>query len=146
MYPKTLLIAIAAFTLMTPGAYAFSPAVLNRANLSDDQKIAISAAKELQAEGDAVTATELLVNAGIDDTVLERIRNAYIALQYEYWNETNDGVSLLSNDQQQAYRAAQAANDRDTMDAILDEAGVTDGVAVATDTLRLRDGSIVVDY
>ncbi len=143
MYPKALLVAIAAFTLMAPGAYAFSGEVLARAAVTESQRAALSVAKELRAEGDFDGAVDILVEAGIDEEVLERIRAAHASLQYSYWQESPDASDILSEDEQAAYRAAQAANDRDTMDAILEAAGVIDEVLYHKHAHRLRDGKMM---
>jgi len=75
MQSKSLLIAIAAFAVTATGAHAYgSSKVLHRAGLSDDQIEAIEEAQTLRAQGDLLAARDQLVAAGINETVIEKIR------------------------------------------------------------------------
>jgi hypothetical protein len=190
MHSKSLLIAIAAFALTTSGVFAYNGSnVLDRANLSAEQKTAITRARELKQNGDFSAARDSLVNAGIDETVLKRLHEArhqvelemqaaLVANDYEAFmasiaqtplaeritseadfeqfraaqelkddgdfvaaKEIYDELGIkpkphhhghgkggmlhhLSTTQQDAFSVAKQANDKATMQAILDEAGV----------------------
>jgi len=77
MQSKSLLIAIAAFALTTSGALAYSGnSVLERANISAEQKTAITRAKELKEEGNLLAARDSLVQAGVDEDVLKKLHEA----------------------------------------------------------------------
>lgn len=193
MQSKSLLIAIAAFAVTTTGVNAYSGSkILNRANLTEEQRTAIVQAQELRAEGDVEGARDLLVEAGIDEQALRAMHRA----RYEAHNEMRQALaagdyaafkeavadtpladlitseedfaqfreahelrrsgeaeeaealfeslgiehpphksgkrhgkshvfSQLSDEQREAFLVAKQANDRATMHAILDEAGVS---------------------
>lgn len=74
MNSKSLLIAIAALALTASGAQAFSGDTLRRAGLSDSQRAAFAVARELREEGDTKAARDVLLEAGIDEKVIERVR------------------------------------------------------------------------
>jgi len=76
MNSKSLLIAIAALALTATGAQAFSSNALMRADLTDSERAAFSEARELQREGNPEAARDVLVKAGIDETVIDKIRRA----------------------------------------------------------------------
>lgn len=76
MNSKSLLIAIAALALTATGAQAFSGDMLRRANLTEEQRAAFEVARELQAEGNTEAAKEILLEAGINEEVIERLRSA----------------------------------------------------------------------
>ena len=215
MNSKSLLIAIAALALTATGAQAFSGAALVRAGLTEEQKSAFEEARELRDEGNITGARDVLVSAGIDETVIEKVREAlrnerntkYKAIEAaiesndfpaftavikdsplaELINtpadfasfreahalkESGDKVAArailddlgvpqqkgnkgmhrvkekigqssfvehLSNTQKAAFMVARQANDRDAMDAILDEAGVVKPSKGETPKF-LRDG------
>jgi len=190
MQSKSLLIAIAAFAVTTSGVFAYSGNnVLERANLSAEQKTAITRARELKENGDYNAARDSLVNAGIDEEVLQRLHEAkhqvelemqaaLVANDYEAFIASiaqtpladiittqadfaqfraaqelrDDGeypaakeiydelgvqpkpyrhghggkhlIQELSVEQREAFAAAKQANDKSTMQAVLDEAGV----------------------
>jgi hypothetical protein len=190
MQSKSLLIAIAAFAVTTTGVFAYSGnSVLERANLSAEQKTAITRAREQREKGDYNAARDSLVNAGIDENVLKRIHEAkhqveremqaalaandyqaFIASiaqtpladiitseadfeQFRSAQELKDGgdypaakeiydelgvqpkpphhghskrklTQELSVEQREAFAIAKQANDKSTMQAVLDEAGV----------------------
>ena len=75
MYSKSLLIAIAALALSATGAQAFSGDALIRAGLTDSQVAAFEVARELRQDGDTKAARDVLIDAGIDETVIERVRS-----------------------------------------------------------------------
>lgn len=74
MNPKSLLIPIAAFALSATGVSAFNPQVLERAGLSRTQISAFGEARNLRQEGDTEAARDVLVQAGVDLEVLDRVR------------------------------------------------------------------------
>lgn len=77
MQSKSLLIAIAAFAVTTSGVFAYSGNnVLERANLSAEQKTAITRAREFKENGNLAAARDSLVDAGIDEGVLKRLHEA----------------------------------------------------------------------
>jgi hypothetical protein len=190
MQSKSMLIAIAAFAVTTSGVFAYSGNnVLQRANISAEQKVAITRARELKEHGNLAAARDSLVEAGIDEKVLKRLHEAkhqvelemqaaLVAGDYEAFrasiSETpladiitteadfeqfraaqelkDDGdfieanalfeelgvepkknrhghgrghmLTELSEQQREAFAVAKSANDKATMQAILDEAGI----------------------
>ena len=189
MQSKSLLIAVAAFAVTTTGAQAYGGAILQRANLTDDQRTALEQAKELRQSGDTEAARDVLVEAGIDEDVLAELRAAaretraaiktavetgdYDEFQdlitdtplqdiittpadFESFREAHnlrqDGeyeearailndlgidrperggkflkrhiATQLTDEQREALRVAKQANDRETVQAILAEAGI----------------------
>lgn len=216
---KSLLIAIAALALTATNAQAFSGEVLERAGLTETQRDAFETARELRAHGETEKARNVLVEAGIDTSVIERVRSAMsdehrayqTALEaallvndyqaflsaiagtpladivtteadFAKYKEAYDlkvsgdkigadtlftelGISTpktrkvrdigtadttdlrdarrnrgeLTLSEQAAFAVAKAANDRDAMDAILEEAGITTGSRSAHPKF-LRDG------
>ena len=77
MQSKSLLIAIAAFAVTTSGVFAYSGnSILERANLSAEQKTAITRARELKESGKLDAARDSLVEAGIDEEVLKKLHEA----------------------------------------------------------------------
>jgi len=189
MQSKSLLIAIAAFAVTTSGVFAYSGnSILERANLSAEQKTAITRARELKESGKLDAARDSLVEAGIDEEVLKKLHEAkhqveremqaalvagdYAAFtlaiaetpladiitseadfeqfraaqelkdngdfivakelfdelgveskQYRHGQGKGHFLSQLSSDQKEAFLVAKQANDKSTMQAILDEAG-----------------------
>jgi hypothetical protein len=84
MQSKSLLIAIAAFAVTTSGVFAYSgDNVLERANLSEEQKTAITRAREFKQSGDLDAARDSLVQAGIDDEVLKKLHEARYQVELE---------------------------------------------------------------
>ncbi len=212
MNSKSLLIAIAALALTASGAQAFSGETLRRAGLSESQRAAFAVARDLREEGDTEGARNILVEAGIDEKVIERVRSAiaddtvtkhsgrYAALQagdYESFKVAVVGLPLadiitteadfeqfkaahtlrrngntksadaiftelgmltqngrahivkkhswheeLTDEQAAAFTVAQAANDRDAMEAIIEEAGIVRGDR-SSSPKYLRDGRIL---
>jgi hypothetical protein len=128
---KSLLIAIAAFALTSNSAFAYSGEVLERAGLTESQRNAFETARELSAHGDKEKARDVLVDAGIDTSVIERVRDVATSVQTNQKEvsspktyTTRHSVSELTESEQQAYQVALMANDREAMDAILEEAGI----------------------
>ncbi|MES2749390.1 MAG: hypothetical protein V4606_03285 [Patescibacteria group bacterium] len=76
MNSKSLLIAIAALALTATGAQAFSSNALITAGLSEEQQAAFVIARELREEGDVTGARDVLVEAGIDEAAIEKVRSA----------------------------------------------------------------------
>lgn len=216
MQSKSILIAIAALALTATNAHAFSGEVLEQAGLTESQRHAFEEARDLRISGDTKTARDVLLQAGIDDAVIERVRIAMSAehrahhaamqaaldandyqaftavvagtpladiitssedfvrfkeahdlreegdltsaaaimkdlevqkpISYSISTKTSvatmrDSKGLMSDltaSEQEAFAVAKAANDRDAMDAILDEAGVGDGWS--SSSKYLRDG------
>jgi hypothetical protein len=136
VYSKSLLIAIAAFALTASGAHAFSGEALMRAGLTASQRAAFEVARELRLEGDITGARDLLVEAGIDELVIERVRTVLSdakptpprvgnkKLHYAGAQQQSYLSSQLTSAQKLALFAAQSANDRETIEAILEEAGL----------------------
>lgn len=136
VYSKSLLVAIAALALTATGAQAFTGDTLVQAGLTENQRAAFEVARELRLEGDLTGARNLLVDAGIDETVIERVRTVLFDAKHK--SATLDSQKLrhrltmghqtfkreLTAAQEAAFFAAQSANDRDTMEAILEEAGI----------------------
>lgn len=91
MQSKSLLIAMAAFAVTTTGAQAYGSAILNRANLTDDQRSALEQARELRQSGEAEAARDLLVEAGIDEEVLHELREAARENRSEIHEAVEDG-------------------------------------------------------
>jgi hypothetical protein len=84
MQSKSLLIAIAAFAVTTSGVFAYSgDNVLDRANLSEEQKTAITRAREFKQNGDLDAARDSLVQAGIDEKVLKKLHEARHQVELE---------------------------------------------------------------
>ena len=79
MYSKSLLIAIAALALTTTSAQAYNSNVLVKAGLTSNQQAAFVQARTLRNEGNIKAARDVLVNAGIDVTVIEKVRTAMSA-------------------------------------------------------------------
>ena len=96
MYSKSLLIAIASLALTTTNAQAFSVDALVKAGLTSDQQAAFVQARTLRKDGNPNGARDLLVQAGIDEKVIEKIRTAMSAQRKTQWAiikvavETND--------------------------------------------------------
>lgn len=98
MYSKSLLIAIAALALTTTNAQAFNADALVKAGLSSNQQAAFVKARTLRKEGDINGARDLLVNAGIDETVIEKVRSAVSADKKTVWSSIKTAVD--TNDYQ----------------------------------------------
>lgn len=190
MNSKSLLIAIAAFAVTATGAQAYvTPQVLSRAGFTEVQVEALGVARELRYRGKYEEARNRLLEAGIDEAALEKLRQATHAVRVEMdraintndfaafrvavagtpledivtreedfedfrvahlhrltqqhwfikgqeggermtdrhtreWDGRSGWWSVLSPAQREAYQVAKQANDRETMNEILAEAGV----------------------
>jgi hypothetical protein len=189
MHSKSLLIAIAAFAVTTTGVHAYGGVkTMQRAGLNESQVQAIQEARELKLIGHDDEASEILVEAGVDERTLAKLkamaredrsdihlalldddfelfkelikdspladiisseveyddfREAYLERQTdsqlrnaerggEQWlkkplHHRHSQLSFLfdlNELQREAYLVAKEANDRATMQAILDEGGV----------------------
>lgn len=78
MQTKPFLIAAAAFAVTATGVYAQgnTDKILERANLSEEQKSALHTAHDLRKSGDFEAARDTLLNAGFDEETLHSLRNA----------------------------------------------------------------------
>lgn len=146
---KSILIAIAAFALTATGTQAFSGDALIKAGLTDSQRAAFEAARELRAEGDTAAARDVLIEAGIDEKVLEQVRSALSNKRTTFESQrsvlrSSAIVDDLTADQNAALTVARMANDRDAMNAILEEAGMA-GDEWSNGPRRLRDGRALSD-
>ena len=123
----SLAFAIAAFTLSAAGAQAFSSqAFLTKAGLSDDQVVAIQEARELRHMGDLDAARAVLIEAGIDLELLAELRHQHQVEQVAVRHWLQDQIDeKLTPEQQDALMVARAANDKATVEAILDEVGIS---------------------
>lgn len=154
VYSKSLLVAIAALALTATGAQAFTGDALVQAGLTENQRAAFEVARELRLEGDITGARNLLVDAGIDEKIIERVRTAISEARQMSpktgHHQVRRGVAAtarfhhleLTSAQEAAYFAAQSANDRETMDAILEEAGISSSKN-AYGPHTMRDGRIL---
>lgn len=192
MQTKPLLIAVAAFAVTATGVYAQGPVtkILERANLTEEQRSALEVAHELREEGNLDGARDVLMEAGFDeDTLLsihraghevhEEIKAAIEAEDYDAFlvavegtpmadeidtedkfmqlveahqlREEGDfeaartimdelglkprghmkghyrdsrGFSELSDEQREALKVARQSNDKEAVEAILEEAGI----------------------
>lgn len=73
---KSVLIPVAAFAVTVTGVSAFNSDLLVKAGLSDEQIDAFEEAKELRESGDKDGARDVLKEAGIDETVMDKLRGA----------------------------------------------------------------------
>lgn len=115
MKSKSLLIAIAAFAVTATGAQAYvGSKQLQRIGLSEEQRSALSEARELQAAGDATKARDVLVAAGLNEYSLMKLRHA-------------------SHEAQQAIRAAVEANDFEAFKKAVVDTPIADIVTTSED-------------
>lgn len=99
MYSKSLLIALAAFAVTASSAYAYLDVdKLNKAGFSGDQIEAFEQAKELRAKGETKKARDILLQAGVDNQKLSKLRQ----LTHESKQEINQA---LKNDDYQSFKA-----------------------------------------
>ena len=115
MKSKSLLIAIAAFAVTATGAQAYvGSKQLQRIGLSEEQRSALSEARELQAAGDATKARDVLVAAGLNEFSLMKLRHA-------------------SHAAHQAIRAAVEANDFEAFKKAVVDTPIADIVTTSED-------------
>lgn len=100
---KALLIPVAAFAVTMTGMTALSRDVLASAGLNDDQIIAFQTAQDLRSQGDREAARDTLVDAGIDERVIQAVRDAMQAYRTKHPDAIETAV--LHDD----YTAFQAA-------------------------------------
>lgn len=98
MTKASLVIPVAAMAVMATNAYAFNPAVLEQAGLSDDQIAAFEAAHELREEGDRDGARDVLEDAGIDQDTMHDIRDTMKELRKERREEVKAAVEAEDYD------------------------------------------------
>jgi len=103
MKAKSILIPIAAFALTATGVSAFNSDVLIKAGLTDEQRSAFEVARELREEGDKDGARDILIEAGIDESVIERVRTA----MHEYRQENRGAIhDAVENKDYEAFKVA----------------------------------------
>ena len=83
-----LLIPLAAFAVTLTGVSGFNSDMLKRAGLNDEQIAAFEEAKELKEAGDKEGARDVLVAAGVDEDVIEQVREA----MREYADAVRDAI------------------------------------------------------
>ncbi len=84
MNSKSLLIAIAAFAVTATGAQAYmTPQKLGRAGFSEVQVEALTQARDLRQRGKYEAARDLLVEAGIDENALVKLKQVAKTIQSE---------------------------------------------------------------
>ena len=77
MKSKPFLIAVAAFAVTASGVQAFGSAeLLEKAGLNEKQITAFETAREKRQAGDFGAARDVLLEAGIDETVLHSVHEA----------------------------------------------------------------------
>ena len=92
MNTKSLLIPAAAFAVAVTGVQAYDSTVLEDAGLNDDQIAAFEAAKELRQDGDREGARDLLAEAGIDEDILQSIKETMQAKKRSRRSEIHEAV------------------------------------------------------
>ena len=146
MQSKSLLVAVAAFAVTVTGAQAFGGTLaLERADISTEQRTALEEAHELRQAGDKEAARDLLVEAGVDEEVLQslreaareartEIREAVESGDYELFKELIKGAPLedviASESDFELFLEAhelRQAGDREGAKAIFDELGLERG-------------------
>jgi len=123
----SLAFVVAVFAVTASSAYAFSnQAFLTKAGLTDDQVVALQEARELRKMGDIDLARDVLMDAGIDLEVITELREIYAQERALARHSLADQVEQkLTEEEQDALQVARASNDRETVRAILESAGVT---------------------
>jgi ethanolamine utilization protein EutP (predicted NTPase) len=117
---KALVIAVAALTLTVLSTDAFSNQLLLKAGLTKAEQVAFITAHDLFTKGDVTAARDVLINAGVDEKVLQKVKQAF-----SHQTKTA-AINNLSVSEAAAYQVALQANDQQTMKAILAEAGEYD--------------------
>ena|GEM_PF-499389 len=139
---RSVLIPVAAFAVTVTGASAFNSELLHKAGLSDGQISAFEEAKELRQAGDFDGARDVLEEAGIDESVMERLRNtmrghhnavkmAIESNDFEAFREASEGSPLadIINTKEEFARFVEAHNlikngDKETAREIFDDLGI----------------------
>jgi predicted DNA binding protein len=135
MKSKPFLIAVAAFALSASGVQAFGNShMLERAGLSQAQISAFEIAREKRESGDLRGARDVLLEAGVDETVLRSVHSIAHQNQVARTHSRGDRHMMgmkathrfheLTDDQREAIKVAYQANDKETVQAILSEAGL----------------------
>lgn len=75
---KQIIVPVAAFAVTATAANAFAPNMLQKLdiNLTDDQVEALEEARRLHHDGDVEAAKEVLDDAGLDETILDQLKDA----------------------------------------------------------------------
>ncbi len=89
---KALLIPIAAFAVTVTGVSAFSPDMLERANLSEEQRSAFEQAYELRKEGNKEGARDVLAQAGVDMEAVKEVHQAIKGKRQEMHEAIEDAM------------------------------------------------------
>lgn len=124
MNSKSLLIAIAALALTATGAQAFSSNALITAGLSVEQQAAFVVARELREEGNVTGARDVLVQAGIDEVVIEKVRSA---------------VQAERRAEQKAIRLALANNDFNAFTIAITDSPLADLITTSEDFAAFKE-------
>lgn len=124
MNSKSLLIAIAALALTATGAQAFSSNALITAGLTEEQQAAFEVARELRQDGDVTAARDVLVEAGIDEDTLAKVR---IAMHEE------------RHAQREAMKAALESNDFDAFIAAIADSPLADVITTEEDFQSFKE-------
>ena len=121
-----MMLAVAAFAVSVSSVQAFGNyELLTRAGLSDEQVVAVQEARELRRSGDLIAARDTLIDAGIDEEVVKKLRQAH--RDFNAQQKRSHGAWMydqLTVEQQQALHVARSANDRQTVRAIMAEVGI----------------------
>ncbi|OGG41791.1 hypothetical protein A2837_01085 [Candidatus Kaiserbacteria bacterium RIFCSPHIGHO2_01_FULL_46_22] len=139
---RSVLIPVAAFAVTVTGASAFNSELLQKAGLTEDQISAFEEAKELREAGDLDAARDVLEEAGVDEGVMERLRDTmhghHKALRaaiedndYEAFREAIEGSPLadIINTEEEFERFVEAHNlikngDKESAKEIFDDLGI----------------------
>lgn len=107
---KTLLIPVAAFAVTVTGASAFNSDVLRRAGLTDEQVSAFEQAKDLRQSGDIEAARDVLVAAGIDESVMVRLRAVMGGEhKFKHGHDSQIGAAIEAQDYEAFQKAIQGS-------------------------------------
>ena len=110
------MIAIAAFAVTASSVQAFNDNVVRKAGLSEDQVAAFAVARELSREGDILHARDILLDAGIDEATIDKLRRAL----HEYRQQHPQSVAVAK--QARTFADFQVAvADTPLADIVLDE-------------------------
>jgi hypothetical protein len=124
MNSKSLLIAIAALALTASGAQAFSSNALITAGLTEEQQAAFEVARELREDGDVTAARDVLVEAGIDEDTLAKVRTAMHEERHA---------------QHEAMKAALASNDFDAFITAIADSPLADVITTEEDFQSFKE-------
>lgn len=130
MNSKSLLIAIAALALTATSAQAFSSHALITAGLSEEQQAAFVVARELREEGNVTGARDVLVQAGIDEVVIEKVRSA---------------IQAERQAEHKAIRAALANNDFTAFTLAIKDSPLADLITTTEDFADFKEAHTLMD-